>query len=98
VQQATVDYFEAEDSFALWLEECSEKKPDAWESSSGLFASWKDWASSRGESIGTDKRLAQALEARGFMKQRKNKARGFAGIRLVETAKDIIQGGLAWGG
>jgi putative DNA primase/helicase len=85
VLQATAQYFEAEDTFALWLEECCEKKPDAWEGSSALFASWKEWASSRGEFIGTSKRLAQSLEAKGFEKQRKNKARGFAGIRLIET-------------
>jgi putative DNA primase/helicase len=85
VLQATAQYFEAEDSFALWLDECCEKQPDAWESSKTLFASWREWALSRGEFFGTDKRLAQSLEAKGFVKQRKNKARGFQGVRLIET-------------
>ena len=64
-----------------------------------LFDSWKDWASSRGEPIGTGKRLAQSLEDRGFVKQRKSKARGFAGIRLLETPKTVLTlGGHGYGG
>jgi putative DNA primase/helicase len=89
VQQATAQYFEAEDSLTLWLEECSEKTPDGWESSAALFNSWKEWATSRNEAVGTGKTLAQSLEAKGFEKQRKNKARGFAGIRLLDTAKAV---------
>ena len=87
VQQATAQYFEAEDSFTLWLEECCEKTPDGWESSSTLFNSWKEWATNRNEAVGTRKTLAHSIEAKGFASKRKNKARGFAGIRLFETAQ-----------
>jgi putative DNA primase/helicase len=90
VQQATAEYFEAEDSFGLWFDERCEKTTNAWESSSALFNSYKDWAESRGERVGTAKRLAQSLETKGFVKQRKNKARGFAGIRLFETAQALL--------
>jgi putative DNA primase/helicase len=82
VKQATAKYFEAEDSLNLWLEDCCEKKPDAWESSSALFTSWQGWASSKGEAPGSMKHLTQMLEAKGFVKQRKNTARGFIGLRL----------------
>src|SRR5262245_49811366 len=82
VQQATAQYFEAEDSFALWPDECCEKTPDGWESSKALFNSWKEWATSRNEAVGTNKRLAQALEAKGFISKPTSKARGFSGIRL----------------
>jgi putative DNA primase/helicase len=86
VQQATAQYFEAEDSFTLWLEECCEKLPDGWESSADLFGSWKDWATSRNEVVGSIKTLAQSLETKGFIRKKKSKARGFAGIRLLETS------------
>jgi putative DNA primase/helicase len=99
VIQATADYLEAEDTFALWLEECCQKEPDAWESSKELFDSWRIWAQSRGEAVGSAKKLAQALEAKGFVKKPKSKARGFLGIRLLETAKAIIPpGGMGMGG
>ena len=87
VQQATAQYFEAEDSFALWLDECCETAPDGWESSKALFNSWKEWAMSRNEAVGTNKSLAQSLETKGFVRKPKSKARGFAGIRLLDTAK-----------
>ena len=100
VQQATTQYFEAEDSFALWLDECCKKNADGWESSSELFACWKNWASSKGEAVGTDKRLAQLLEANGLKRQRKSKGkREFAGIRLLESAKVVsMPGGMGTGG
>jgi len=87
VQQATAQYFEAEDSFTLW---CCEKTPDGWESSSTLFNSWKEWATNRNEAMGTSKTLAHSLEAKGFASKRKNKARGFAGIRLFETTQALL--------
>jgi putative DNA primase/helicase len=83
VIQATADYLEAEDTFALWLEECCKKEPDGWESSKDLFESWKNWATSRGEAVGSGKKLAHSLESKGFARKPKSKARGFAGIRLI---------------
>ena len=85
--------------FALWLEECCEKTPDGWESSAALFNSWKDWAASRNEPVGTNKGLAQALETKGFVRKPKSKARGFAGIRILQTATATFTSeGLGMGG
>jgi putative DNA primase/helicase len=94
VQQATDQYFEAEDCFALWLEECCEKMPDGWESSAALFESWKNWAMTKNEAVGTNKRLAQSLEAKGFVRKPKSKARGFAGIKLLTAEGAFTSGGL----
>jgi len=82
VQDATNEYLDAEDVTQLWLDECCENEPDAWQSSASLFGSWKAWAGHIGEPVGSMRRLAQALEAKGFKKKPTNKARGFSGIRL----------------
>ncbi len=84
VREATNDYLTAEDSFATWLEECTEPASD-WhsEKSADLFASWKVWAEKAGEDIGSQKRLASELQARGYAKKDTKTARGFEGIQLV---------------
>ncbi len=84
VVEATADYLAAEDSFAAWLEECTEPASDwHFEKSADLYASWKAWAEKAGESPGSQKRFAGTLQARGYAKKDTKNARGFAGIRLV---------------
>ncbi len=82
VTAATAAYMEAEDAMATWIDECCETDPQAWESSSALYTSWRTWADSAGEFAGSTKRFAQALETRGFQPVRKMNGRGFAGLRL----------------
>ena len=43
VSSATEAYLEAEDAVAAWLDECCQRDPKAWESSTALFASWSVW-------------------------------------------------------
>ena len=83
VKQATEDYLAEEDCLARWIEECTEEKAAAWSSSSDLFFSWTVWAKANGEIPGTPKRFSGNLDARGYERSRKNKARGFQGIRLL---------------
>ena len=83
VRDATDEYLAAEDSFAAWLEECTEPASDwAFETSADLFESWKKWADQAGEIIGSRKRFADTLQSRGYAPKRTEKARGFEGIRL----------------
>ena len=83
VREATDEYLAAEDSFAAWLEECTEPAADrAFESSADLFASWKAWAEKAGEETGSRKRFADTLQSRGYAPKRTENARGFEGIRL----------------
>jgi P4 family phage/plasmid primase-like protien len=96
VREATDDYLKAEDSFAAWLEECTEQASDwHFEKSADLFASWKAWAERAGESPGTRKRFAGTLQDRGYAKKDTNTARGFEGIRLVrpDYSEDARHGG-----
>ena len=82
---ATDDYLAEEDALTLWLEDCTESASD-WETErkADLFASWKAWAESAGEYYGTQKRLTQNLQARGFEPGRDSRTgqRLFKGIRL----------------
>ncbi len=85
VREATEEYLAAEDSFAAWLEECTTPADD-WqtETSADLFASWKTWAEKAGEQIGSRKRFADMLQARGYpTKKGSGGVRNFEGIRLA---------------
>ena len=84
VRQATRLYLDAEDTFGLWLHDCAEAARRAWTSSSDLYASWKAWAQAHGETVGSQKRLGQLLQARGFETKRlPGGNRGFGGLRLM---------------
>src|SRR6516164_815653 len=87
VVDATNNYLEAEDAIMAWISDWCERDPNAWESSTTLFAAWKAYAERSGEYVGTIRRFAQALERHGITFLRKNKARGYVGLRLVGDAR-----------
>src|SRR5262249_12576653 len=62
VQVATQDYFETADAFRRWVEECLELRPNAKMTRAAAFASWKSWAESAGEYVGSTRRLVERLE------------------------------------
>ena len=82
VTDATAAYLEAEDAFAAWIDDCYVRDPQVWTASAALFTSWSEWAEKAGEHVGTPKRLAQALEARGFAYKHRRDGRGFLGLRV----------------
>lgn len=83
VREATDAYLDAEDALAAWIDDCCERRPDAWETSAVLFKSWKAWADRSGEFAGASKRFAQNLETRGFQPHRTPHARGFRGLTVI---------------
>ena len=87
VRAATAAYLEAEDALTAWVEECCERDPSAFEPSSGLF-DWKQWAERAGKYPGTLRRFGDNLETRGFMRDRKNRARGYTGFKLKRPSYD----------
>ncbi|OAI28690.1 hypothetical protein A1351_11335 [Methylosinus sp. R-45379] len=86
VLDATAAYLEAEDAIAAWIDDKCDRDAKAWEQSSDLFGSWSAWAEKAGEPVGTMRRFSQTLESRGFIPQRKMNGRGFAGLRIVQSA------------
>ncbi|MCQ4162161.1 hypothetical protein NON00_19815 [Roseomonas sp. GC11] len=86
VLAATGEYFEAEDALGRWLEECCERGTNHVEATAALFASWKAWAETSGEYVGSARRLSENLINRGFELHRKGSARQMRGLRLCQPA------------
>lgn len=82
---ATRDYFTAEDALGRWLEEVCRQDANATATTKVLFAAWRQWAEHGGEFIGSEKRFAIELEARGFAKwvQSGTRHHGFQGVSLL---------------
>ena len=84
VRDATDDYLAAEDAMGAWIDDKCDRDPNAWVSSSDLFASWTAWATAAGEPVGSQKRFSQTLETRGLTRRKTEVAQGFLGLRLRE--------------
>jgi putative DNA primase/helicase len=90
VREATAAYLEAEDALAAWIDDQCHVDPDAWESSSDLFRSFRSWADRCGEYHGSQKKFIQRLDERGgglgLRRGRDNRGvRGFYGLRIVKA-------------
>ena len=83
VTEATDAYLEDEDTIKIWVDEVCLQGKQYWTSTDELFASWQDWAQTRGEYVIPSRRFVQRLEALGFERHRLNQARGFRGLRLT---------------
>lgn len=83
VRDATEAYLAAEDATAAWLDEACERLPSGETSSTALFASWKVWAERAGEFVGSQKKLSQTLESRGFALKRKRNGSVFIGLHIL---------------
>ena len=87
VLEATAAYLSAEDAIASWIDDKCEVDAKSWTSSSELFASWSAWADAAGEQTGSQKRLTQTLESRGFHRHKMNRGQGLYGLSVkVEDA------------
>lgn len=88
VTSATAAYLDGEDAVSAWLDEECERDVNGWSSLPHLFGAWKAWAERNGEDAGNNRRLGHTLETRGFRKERRTHARGFAGLRV--TPKGMV--------
>jgi putative DNA primase/helicase len=86
VTKATDDYFTAQDSFTVWIDECCERDVNAWTATTPLFTSWKTWAERAGVRFGDIKSFSEQMEKAGFVWKRKNKSKGYEGLRLMIEA------------
>jgi putative DNA primase/helicase len=82
VTDATKDYFQQEDMFALWLEEECERQPGAFTSRKELFQSWSWWTNRANEPCGNRPEFSQKLEDRGFKIKTIHGVRGVNGLAL----------------
>ena len=88
VRDATEKYLASEDSLGRWLADCCVVNRTCWTAAAALFASWRQWCEQNQEYVGSQKRLSENLESRGFVAQRTRAARGFSGIGLVTDVTD----------
>jgi P4 family phage/plasmid primase-like protien len=89
VRDATTDYFSEEDALARWIEQRCILGSQCEATSTALFVSWREWAESAGEYVGSQKNFGQTLETReGITRCRTGRLRGYRGIRLRTSADD----------
>jgi phage/plasmid-associated DNA primase len=62
VASETDAYFEAQDSFSIWVEECCERDANAWTLATKLFGSWKVWAEKAGVRYGNVTEFGETME------------------------------------
>jgi putative DNA primase/helicase len=91
VVDATAAYLESEDALSAWIDDCCERDPQAWASSTELWVSWNNWAERSGEPGRNKKWLGQTLEERGFVPHRGHAGRGFFGLRVRPESQGIRQ-------
>ena len=84
VVAATEGYLNEEDVLAQWIEECCAIDPIYYDTVANLFPNWRVWAENAGEFVGSQKRFSQALDDRGYQRQRESGTgrAGFKGIAL----------------
>ncbi len=83
VQQATQEYFEAEDHIGQWLSDRCELGDSQREGVAQLYSDWKVWCDDQGLYVGSMKRFSETLQSRKFDKCRTTTGhRGLMGLSL----------------
>jgi putative DNA primase/helicase len=89
VKSATNEYLEAEDALSAWISECCEQSTIGTTGSRELFHSWKGWAATAGEFVGSEKRFSQTLEDRGYVKKSTNRGKIFEGLTVKPSEPEM---------
>ena len=82
VQRETMAYLESQDLLGQWLEECCCVGTGYKGKSAELFAGWETWAEGQGERGGSNKAFSEAMEKRGFRKDKSNGIMWWKGVAL----------------
>jgi len=82
VKEATKDYFDTEDFFGRWIDECCERGPGLKIKATPLFESFRSFAQDNGEDAGSMKSFANCLANAGFTKVKSGGSSVYLGIAL----------------
>jgi putative DNA primase/helicase len=89
VRAATADYFADQDIVHQWIDDCcdvnSSRADPLTDTSSSLFASWRNYAAAHGEPIGTTRGFSEKMHRLGFQSIRDElgiRGRGYVGIKV----------------
>jgi putative DNA primase/helicase len=89
VRDATETYFDEQDLFKQWVEECCDVGPQKSDTQASLFASWKAFCERNGDHPGGSKTFTQMLKKAGYTPLGKTPGqrnkRGFKGISVRPT-------------
>jgi putative DNA primase/helicase len=88
VTDATAEYFESEDSIAQWIAERCVEGANFKETTANLFTDFRMWVDTCGVSAGSQRHFSEYLLAKGYPRDRSNRARGFSGIALRTGSSD----------
>jgi P4 family phage/plasmid primase-like protien len=97
VVEATQEYFADEDPLGRWLAERTQPaSPLSGTTFSDLFSDWRRWCNEHNERVGTERALAGAVAARGYLKWKEplTRRQGLAGIALRESSTDTVANAL----
>jgi putative DNA primase/helicase len=83
---ATDEYFEDQDVFGQWMEECCERGPKLWDLPAKLFRSWSIFARQAGEEPGTLVKFSARLKKAGCRQARSGGIRSYQGLSLKPEA------------
>lgn len=90
VTAITEAYFDDQDLLSQWLAEKCDVEPNnpkKWDTVATLFESWAEYAIGAGEQPGSKKAFSDAMQSRGFHRDRVGKGvRTFRGVRLIIPA------------
>lgn len=76
VQEATTEYFSAQDLLGQWLDERTVQTPGRLDTCANFYANWASWIGSQGEDVPSKKLFGAAMSKRGF----KSKSMRLSGI------------------
>jgi putative DNA primase/helicase len=93
VRDATAEYLDAQDAIQQWIDECCKVTQQGFATHAELFRSWTDWANKAGETVGSQRRLIDAVEARGFTKARDGTAKNSRGFKGLYVIPKVVEGG-----
>lgn len=97
VTAATNEYFEDQDTFGQWLEECCDLGPSYWDQPTPLFKSWAAFAKAGGEDAGTMVTFSGRLKKQGLTRGKVSHIRAYKGISLKQKGSDRGQDGDRFG-
>lgn len=91
VRGATEDYFADNDLIGAFLAERCEVQAGATVASADLWGAWSEWAHRNGAFVGSQKRLAEQLSARGYAKWREpiTRRNGFKGLSIRQDFEAV---------
>ncbi|MEV7362762.1 phage/plasmid primase, P4 family [Streptomyces sp. NPDC091299] len=86
-QDAREEFIRRVDQVRTWISECTAPDPASWAPRTALYAVYKNWASRDGHGTLKATEFYDRLESAGVRPAKVNGTRGFAGIRVTDTAE-----------